>query len=311
MKPEPTYIYENDKTYIMVEGSIIGSVEDDALIEEEAERLVNESATHVVTPNGLKGRILGRVKGLWEDQVTVRFENGRIVQLPVNHVSFTTEASEENDDDPIAALSARVAAKIDGDLTSLKARVKELDKIKAEARHIIDSSKLSDVDLSRAGEIITLANYESNEIGEVVSERTAALADAFEPIAPYRMAAVEQGGPSRGDTWLDATLHEMHVEAAATDYEKLMEEGPEAFVASLDSPVLVDAGAVRNIASSFIRERTAATDEGVREKYERVWLERVEMTRRQALASYKEVTKKEAAMETEQLENLPDDALFL
>src|SRR5208282_708852 len=40
-----------------------------------------KAATHVETPSGLKGEVLGQVKGPWgSEEVTVRWENGRIAK---------------------------------------------------------------------------------------------------------------------------------------------------------------------------------------------------------------------------------------
>jgi hypothetical protein len=49
----------------------------------------------ITTPNGLKGKVLGKVAGLWQDEVTVRLENGRIVHLPVaKDMKFERTASK-------------------------------------------------------------------------------------------------------------------------------------------------------------------------------------------------------------------------
>ena len=128
------------------------------------------------------------------------------------------------------------------------------------------------------------------------------------------MRVVAQGGPTNGSdaSWLDNTLNEMIVEANSTDYEKLMDEGPEAFVAGLDTEMLADGGAVRSAASSWIRSKTAAADEDVRERYEKVWLARIEDVRRATFSNVKqEMHREAAAKESANLDGISDDSLFL
>lgn len=316
MNSEPTYIFKEGKIYTYTDGKIVASVDEADFIEEDAERLASaEGATHIVTPNGLKGKILGRVNGLWEDEVTVRFENGRIASLPVSKLTFAKEEEEEDGDNPeIKELEKKVEASVSVyDNASIKGRVEELENIKSQASVLIDR-KLSDEDLVRVGSIITQANYELSEINDIVAALEDERVAAFEAPAPFNIHVVEQGGPTGGreSTWLDASLNEMIIEANNTDYTKLMDEGPEAFVAGLDSGVLSDSGAVRSMASSWIRSKTAAAEDETREKYEKVWLARVEEQRRATLSQVKEeMHKKAATKETANYDDLSDDSLFL
>jgi len=315
MNSEPTYIFKNGKVYTFQDGKIVASVPEAEFVEEDAARLASaEGATHVVTPNGLKGKILGRVAGLWEDEVTVRFENGRVAALPVSKLTFAKEEEEEHEDDEIKELEKKVEASLGSyKPAAIEDRVRELDQIKAQASSLIDS-KLSDADLARVGNVITQANYELNEIDEVIQGLEEQRIAAFEAPAPFKMTVVEQGGPTGGreSNWLSSTFNEMVVEANNTDYTKLMDEGPEAFVAGLDREVLADSGAVRSIAASWINSKTAAADDDVREKYEKVWLGRVEEQRRASLSEIKDDMHKEAAAkESVDYDSIGDDSLFI
>jgi len=90
----------------------------------------------------------------------------------------------------------------------------------------------------------------------------------------------------------------------------LMDEGPEAIVASMDDAAIADAGVTREVASRYIKSKTAAASSEIREKYEGVWLSRVEECRKAELLNRKEATKKEAAVEEDGQSDLPDDILF-
>ena len=314
--PEPTYIFENGKVYTHVDGKVVTAANEDEFVEHEASQVAaSESATHIMTPNGLKGKILGRVKGLWDDEVTVRFENGRIASLPVSSLTFARlEDEDEKDEDEVAELEKVVAKVIEAaDASTISDRIKELDRLKARAAAIIDRG-LSDGDLQRVGSVLAQADYEYNEIGDRIRAIEEERIAAFEPSAPFKMQAVAQGGPTNGSdaSWLDDTLNNMIIEANSTDYDKLMDEGPEAFVAGLDSEVLADSGAVRSVASSWIRSKTAAADEDVRDRYEKVWLARIEDVRRSAFAGLKqEMHKQAAAKEGADFDSVSDDTLFL
>ena len=315
MNSEPTYIFKNGKVYTYQAGKIIASVSEEEFVEAEAAHLASaEGATHVLTPNGLKGTVLGRVKGLWEDEVTVRFDNGRIASLPVSKLTFAKEEEEESDEDEIKELEKKVESSISTyDATTLQDRISELDQIKAEASAHI-ASGLSDEDLARVGSVIAQANYELQEIGDIAAAIEDERVAAFEAPAPFEIHVVEQGGPTGGreSSWLDQAIEEMTHEANSTDYTKLMDEGPEVFVAGLDREILADSGAVRSHASSWIRSKTAAADDDVREKYEKVWLARVEEQRRASLAGIKEEMHKEAAAtESVDYDSIGDDSLFI
>jgi len=315
MNSEPTYIFKEGKVYTYLDGKIVASVDEVEFVEEDAKRTASaEVATHIVTPNGLKGKILGRHSGVWDDEVTVRFENGRIASLPVSLLTFSHDEEAAGDEkDEISELEKKVEASISVyDIKTIEDRVNELERIKAEASTHIDGG-LSDEDLIRVGSVITQANYELTEINDVIQALEAERVSAYEPPAPFSINVVEQGGPTGGreSTWLDQSLNEMIVEANSTDFTKLMDEGPEAFVAGLDHDVLGDSGAVRSIASSWIRSKTAAADDDVREKYEKVWLARVEEQRRTTLSGVKEEMHKEAAAEEAvDYDGFSDDSLF-
>jgi hypothetical protein len=315
MNSEPTYIFKNGKVYTFQDGKIVASVPEEEFVETEAAHLASaEGATHVLTPNGLKGKVLGRVKGLWEDEVTIRFENGRIASLPVSKLTFAKEEEEDDEKDEIKELENKVEASISTyDAATLQNRISELDQIKAEASGHI-ASGLSDEDLARVGSVIAQANYEIQEIGDIAAAIEDERVAAYEAPAPFKIHVVEQGGPTGGreSNWLDQAVEEMAHEANSTDYTKLMDEGPEVFVAGLDRGLLADSGAVRSHASTWIRSKTAAADDDVREKYEKVWLARVEEQRRASLAGIKEEMHKEAAAtESVDYDSIGDDSLFI
>jgi hypothetical protein len=314
MNSEPTYIFKNGKVYTYHNGEVIASVDEIDFVEEEAAHLASaKNATHITTPNGLQGKVLGRVKGLWEDEVTVRFENGRIASLPVSKLTFSNEEEEEKADE-ISELEKKVESSVSVyDAATIENRVHELDRIKVEASLFIDAG-LSDEDLQRVASVITQANYELEEIGDVIRALEEGHTSAYEAPASFEINVVEQGGPTGGreSNWLDQAVEEMVHEANSTDYTRLMDEGPEAFVAGLDHETLADSGTVRSLASTWIRSKTAAADDDVREKYEKVWLARVEEQRRASFVEAKEEMHKEAAAEeTTDYDTIGDDSLFL
>ena len=261
----------------------------------------------VTTPNGLEGTVLGRTQDLWSETVTVRFDNGRIVNLPVTEGMTFKAAEEKKEVSLLESLRERLAHTPDGTAASLaERRIELLDVIKQARMHLAAGGGEADLH-----SLVVEARAEIGELEQALEHLASEEVEAFAPPAPFKMQAVEQEsmGPGNG-TWLDNTLGEMIAEAEATNYEQLMDEGPEAFVADVSREALAHAGTVRNMAATFIRSHTAAADPSIREQYESVWLARVEEVRRAELAKVKEATKKEAASEPDH-SNLPDDTLFL
>lgn len=261
----------------------------------------------VETPNGLKGRVLARVPDIWGEQVTVRFENGVIKQIPVDKSLTFAAADVPAEDAPkYASLEERLAASYTTDRASLLERGQELDKIRTEARAAVAAA--SDEEAATLHKIYVQAAHEQYEIKEALEHIEAST--AYDPPAPITsLPAVEQAhtGGSSAD-WLDGVLNDMRVEANSVDYEKLMDEGPEAFVAGLTAAQMASSGTTRVMAQREIRSHTAGADERTQDAYERVWLARVEAQRKEQLKGFKDEVRKEASADEP---NHPDESLFL
>jgi hypothetical protein len=264
----------------------------------------------VVTPNGLKGTVLGKVSGLWGDEVTVRLENGRIVKLPVGtELLPAKQASSPKMGDDISRLESQLNHRFAKTRDGLLARIPVLKSIQDYAAHLIREGASHD-DSIKLDQLAVQAAVEAQECQEVL-----AAMEAAEPMAPpsfSMQAAHEAAGISREDaSWLDHVLDDMIKEAEATDFNKLMDEGPEALVAELPDVALADTGVTRQMASSFIAEKTAAVEREVAEPYMNTFLARVEECRRAELSNRKQHVHKEAAAEEDQYKDVPDAGLFL
>lgn len=263
----------------------------------------------VVTPGGLKGKILGSTKDLWDrEQVTVRLENGHIAHLNVGEFQYV--AADAPQATVVETLRERLAATVEHDKDSLVARVAELRAVKAEASAAV--SEASEQDAAALDSIVAAATYEIRTASDALDYLTDAEYESFIPEAPFQSSVVEQasvGGHTSG--WLDVVAADMIEEAQSTDYQKLLDEGPEAFVASLHEAPLADQGMTLQMAASHVRTRTAGvTDEAHRDRFEAMFLERVEKLRRTELASRKTQTHRQASAERDEFESLPDDVLF-
>ena len=317
MADDPTFVFEDDKVYAMQDGKVIAAADDADDLEEELdndsdEESESKKSSHIVTPTGVKGTILGRTPDLWglDETLTVRLENGRIAHYRVAEV---VELEDEKPEfvNPINRLQSVVEEEVPGDLDSLSDRQEALASLKREA-HALFADGMADEDRARLDTIVVTADAELQQIDDRLDYINDESIQRFEAPAPIaQVPVVEQGGRPDGAGWLDTTLEQMTQEADQYDYQKLMDEGPEAFVAEQETDVLADQGATQFAAASFIRERTAATEPEVREKYEKTWLSRVEKLRRAELSTRKEQTKKEAAAEKDAQDDAPDDSLFL
>lgn len=268
-------------------------------------------ARTIITPNGLKGKVLGKVAGLWKDEVTVRLENGNIVHLPVTEGMKFEAATREDRTSPVEALEARLSAEVVGTRDSLLARRKELVQIKKFASKTIREG-VSIKDAESLDRLIVTADHEMIEVNDAINHLDHEDTQAFAPPSvPFEMQAVEQetmGG--NGGEWLDNTFNEMIADVESTDFKTLMDEGPEAFVAELPDSSVADAEVTHQLASNYIRSKTAGTDPRVRDPYESTWLTRVEQVRRDEAPNRTKTTPKEAAA-TDQYTDLPDDHFFV
>lgn len=324
MSESTTFVFENDRAYALVNSQVVASADSVEELEKLAEDIGHDdyiedadpaspvgdslSATHVETPNGLQGQILGRVKDIWGETVTVRFANGTIKEIPVSQdLTFTAEKSDDDKESPIE----RFKKKLEKGNDDLDERKEELEDVKKSARQTI-ASGVSYSDQEELHNIVVAADYELGDVSDALAHRQAEDAQAFDPLAPFDTHVVEQESMGHGGSdWLDSTVSDMITEAEETDYAKLLNEGPETLAAGVDDSVIADGGAVREIASSFIRTRTATAEPELRERYETAFLSRVEQCRRTELASRKTAVRKQAKTEKEEFDSVSDDALFM
>lgn len=280
-----------------------------------------KGATHVVTPNGLKGKIMGSVvPGVWGDEVTVRFANGHIARLEVTEdFTFTSDAKplrttasakvQASSENRIEFLREKLAETVDGDSLSLKTRLADLQEIQEIATELASRRTASNDEVSELDTIRAEASYEASEVSDALSY----LDDAEPYREQHRIGrVVEQEHVGRGNSgWLDQVAQDMIHEAENTDFDKLLNEGPAVFVADLESGPLADQGVTATLATNFIESKIAAARPEIREKITELWVERVESARREAYTNRKQTIAKSAAVETDIYENIADEALFM
>lgn len=328
---KPTYTYEGDQIFAIHEGKVIasgtdlGDVESDATTYLEAKKQefkvteqekAKKKATHVITPNGIEGEILGRTPSLWGEEVSVRLANGNIHRFST-HAEDGSQWIAKNEKTAAskgitASLKERIETDFDRNVEGLTKRASELEEICDEAeRHLAAGAPyLEEIKLDQ---IVTTARFEQEEVKDALAHLAAVDAEAFTAPAPFDMQAAPQVslGRAAADNWLDVTVDQMVAESEGRDFDKLLAEGPSLFVAELDTPTLADAGTTRELALSHVGEHTAGFVGEDVENYRTEFIARVEVARRHELASHKETAHKEAAVIEESALNVPDDALFM
>lgn len=329
----PTFVREDNQVLafyedrLIAQGTVFAKVEESALeyldnlsldrnTKEQEQKKAR--ATHIVTPSGLKGKILGNHDGQWgEKLVTVRLENNRIVRL---------EAHAGNDKDidyqiveaaaPESALEyleGTLNEAPEGTKESLAARIDSLDQLVVAATEF--QRHASYEDQRKASEIVISAEHEKREIRDALAHLELADAEAFAPPAPFKSGAVEQASLGHGDgSWLDETVEDMIAESSNTDFDRLLAEEPGQFVAGLDTGALADQGITREMALSHIVSKTAAFQGEAIAEYREQFLAKVEQARRDELKDRTKSAKKTAektAKKEKKAKKLPDEALFL
>lgn len=320
----PTYASEDGITYAIVAGKVIASGADFEEVEREAKEVlaavpspetgdVKTSATHITTPNGVKGQILSRTAGLWCDEVTVRFDNGQIHSVPItDRTNFSTEQHKVASSKPVDRLRTELS-KIASSHSrkSLTDRLIVVGHIKDEAQMLI-AGGVSHGDARDLHELILTADHEIGELKDGIAHIDHSDAEAYVPYKP-EMAVVDGAsvGHQNDGSWLDATLNDMIDEARGTDFDALMNDGPTLLTAEQDDTTVADGGAVREMALSFVRSKTAGLEGEEIDKFETLFLARCEDARRVELAHRKATTKKEAAHKKSDVDNAPVESLFM
>lgn len=317
-----TYDFKDGQVTASVDGKVIASGatldEVEAQVGEilDAPAQVNpKEATHIVNPNGLKGRILSRVASTWGDVYTVRFENNEIQSMYVNNdTQFSVEAEQRTasaGETPVTRLRATIEARAIPSKSGLKARQNDLINVRTAAAKLI-SSGVSIQDLHELDQIVLQAENEQREIKEALDHIDATEGEGIEPFKPdMQIIPGENIGHQNDGTWLDAMLQDEQAAAESVDFDKLLDDGPTALVAEQEDATLADAGDVRELALSHVQARTAGLAGDKVEQYEGLFVARAEQARRIELARRKQDTRKEAAQKQSRADDAPVESLFM
>jgi hypothetical protein len=326
-----TYSFDGDTIYAIHEGKVIASgtdmpeVESDAVKYLEARKqefkvtektAAKKRATHVITPNGLEGEILGRTPTMWGEEVTVRLANGNIHSFQTHGEDQMEWVTKNEKTAANAGIVAGLKAKLDEDYAhdkaSLSARHADLDVlVRTASQHIANGAPYSEE--MALDELVLAASYEARQVKEALDHLDAVDAEAMErqPFIPRAAPAQADLGRGANDNWLDVVHDDIIRENEGVDYDQLLHEGPAMFVTELETPALADAGTTREMALSHIAEKTAGYVGDEVEEYRSAWIARAEVARRQELASRKETLTREAAKVEETISDAPDEALFM
>lgn len=329
----PTFTFEDGQVYAFVGSSMVASgtklaeVEKDALAyldslnTKEEEKVAAEkqrTATHIITPNGLKGRILGQTPDLFDTrEVTVRFENNHVASLEIGkgdeHLyewsnDSTTKTASAN---PVDKLEERLASSYEVDKDSLIVRTHELKDIAKEARHIATFGKAPLDIQTRVANVHTAAEHELTEVNQALAaiEQQAHDDNPFKPFESKVVVQADMGPTAHQASWLDITASEMIEEAESQDFDRLLAEGPAVFVADLDTGTVAHTGSVSQMAHSFIVSKTAGFEGEEVEEYRQAFVARTEVARRHELAARKASEQQKVAA-AEEASDFPDEALF-
>jgi hypothetical protein len=271
---------------------------------------IEKKATHITTPNGLKGQIISRVDGMWGNEVTVRFANNEIRRFETTAgLTFSAE-TEDAPSTYTAALQTVLDRPVDTSREGLTARVTELQAVQREVHDHFASerSAAAQRDLNR---IAMTASVEVEEVKEALAYLAAVDAENASPAAPV-YAAVEQVslGQNSGNDWLSITAQDMIDESEEEDLEELMDEGPTKLVSSLEDSAIHHAGTVQEIAAAHIMGRTAGFQGAQVEAYREQFVARTEQARRLEMTYRQDAAREVATVKQASMDNVPDEALF-
>lgn len=327
----PTFTFENGQVYAILGNQVIASGSEANLddVENDAEAYLDSlntekeakieadrrrTATHIITPNGVKGKILGQTPTLWGDEITVRFENNHVSKFDVhgeeNFEWVTENHKTASTSDPIDQLESRLSADYDVDRDSLIVRARDLNDIARLARKIA----LNDTSVEshqRISGIHTAAEAEISEIRQAVDHMDAQK-NEDNPFVPFESRVARQAdlGTTKSSSWLDITANEMIAESENQDFDQILSEGPGVFTADLDDSVISHMGSVSQMARDYVISKTAGFEGSEVDEFREAFVARTEVARRHELASRKAEEKLSVTAATEESKDFPDEALF-
>jgi hypothetical protein len=322
----PSYEYRDDQVLAVFENQVIAHGPDFAKVSQTAEEYLNslgserskrdkedanKKATHIETPNGLKGEIISRVDGVWGEEITVRFSNNQIRRFETGaapELKYSVQAAE-TPANYREALQTVLDRAVHPNREGLNARLDELDAVRREAaQHVGSVSSLTEQQALH--QMVLTAEAEMQEVKEALAHLDAVDAENV-VVAPPTYSAVEQADMGRSDSWLDVVAHEMIAESEDEDLDKLEEEGPTKLVSELDDSAVHNAGTVRELAQAFIVAKTAGFQGEQLEAYRECFVANAETARRRELTYRQDNARKETVQKEASLENVPDEALFI
>src|SRR5271169_1633153 len=208
--PVPTFVRKGNQVLAFYEDRLIASGTNFAKVEQSAleyldgltskkhrqkEEARKQAATHIETPSGMKGEILGRHDGQWgEKLVTVRWENGRISRYQAhggNDEKLTYKVAEqEQPESALEYLQNTLDEVPEGTRESLAARIADLDELVIKATSFQHTASYEEQ--RKASEIVITAEHEKRQVRDALAHLELVDAEAFAPPAPFRTGAVEQ-----------------------------------------------------------------------------------------------------------------------
>jgi hypothetical protein len=327
----PTYVFEGSTTIAVFEGRRIASgddfkeVEKDAVdyldtVEKERKQKARDeakkTATHIITPNGLKGEILSRIPSVWGNEITIRLENGRISKFETHgsddDLVYHNEKLASVPTSPIVRIRQDLDETYPHDKRSLATRIAKLNDLQTEIGDLIVQGS-SYADETTLHKFALEAQNEQLEIKEAIEHLDSSDAEAFAAPAKFDYGVAEQAdlGRGKGNDWLDVVSSEMIAESEGQDFDKILSEEPGIFASTLDLGALADAGVTREMAYSHIHSKTAGFSGDKVDDYRDAFVAKVELARRAELADRQSSIHKEAAVQEQSFKDAPDASLFL
>jgi len=268
-------------------------------------------ATHVITPGGLKGKILSKTRDVWGEEIAVRLENGRIAHLRVTEDTKFSIEKTASTKTAAESLTAALEAPFGPDRASLLARMEKLRDIRQEAVTALASRTASYEDAQTLNGIIVASDAERSTLRQAIDALDAQEAEGYgyKPLE-YTAGPVGESLGSGEASWLDGVVNDMIAEAEGTDFDAVLKEEPHTLVASLSDGTVADMGSTRHVALNHIRSKVAGIAPERAEEIARQFLTNVEEARKASLAQRKTATHKEASAQEDRYASLPDDILF-
>lgn len=263
---------------------------------------------------GEEAKVLDSYRGMWGEELVRLSVQGQTVDVPRDTVEFVdVEVS-----DPIGQLKefvshipeeAETRSEILANIANLKTAKDIAYKLVVEGSADFTYGDEVSLDAIHDDCARKIAEFEDRLASDMTTEDV----EYLESLPGFEIGydVVASNFSQTDDGWMDEVIEKMAAEAEEIDVNKLVNEDPIVFVASLSEEVIADAKIIRTLASQRFEEVAGVLDAEIKKEAYAKYVEKAEDARRKAFQNFRIAAAEEVQNEHKIASDATDEGLFL